>query len=115
MKKFFLMAAVAGLAACDSRDPAQSEPAQTETLSPTEAGAALPPPQRAEFAAAWAEACPEAEPVGRAFCKSLGLAEQNFTCDYGLGNDEDRRHTAELAPGDGKWVLADPANACSAE
>ena len=115
MKALALVAAIAGFTACDSQQPEQPEPARTADIAPTETGVALPPPRREQFAAAWAEACPDAEPVGKALCKSKGLTDPNFTCNYALGDDEYRRHTAELAPGDGEWVLANPANACNAE
>jgi hypothetical protein len=66
------------------------------------------------FGEAWAESCPDAQPVSTAVCRSKGFGEPNFVCSFGLGDDEARRHTAELAPGDGRWVLEDPVN-CSAE
>ena len=58
---------------------------------------------------------PNAQPVNKALCKTKGMGEADFLCDFGLGDDEFRRHNAELAPGDGKWVLADPENACRIE
>lgn len=100
------------VAACSSEDPEQARTAEAAGPAPEQERVTLPPPRREEFAAAWAEECPDAEPIGKALCKSKGLVDPNFTCNYGLGDDEYRRHTAELAPGDAKWELVDPAEAC---
>lgn len=112
-----LLPAVAlfALAACNAQEETPAEPVPTEAITPAETTAALPPPRREEFTAAWAEACPEAEPVSTALCKSKGLGEPGFTCDFGLGEDEYRRHTAELEPSGESWALVDPENACKVE
>lgn len=114
MKYILPLAALATLAACGSQKTEQ--PAPTAAATPAAAATpTMPPPRGEEFTAAWAKACPEAKPVNKALCKSKGLADPNFVCDFGLGEDEYRRNTAELAPRDGEWVLADPANACKAQ
>ena len=115
MRIFLPIAAAFALAACGSQEEVQSEPAQTETVAASNIDEAVPPPRREEFTAAWAEACPEAEPVGKALCKSKGIAEPGFTCDFGLGDDEYRRHTADLDPVEDTWALVDPQNACNVE
>lgn len=107
--------ALFALAACGSQEEAQPDPAPAEAAAPADTAATLPPPHREEFTAAWAEACPEAEPVSTALCKSKGLGVPGFTCDFGLGDDEYRRHTAELAAAGDGWALVDPENACIVE
>lgn len=115
MRILLPVAAMFTLVACGSQEEAPAEPVPTEATAPADTTETLPPPRREEFAAAWTEACPEAEPVGTALCKSKGLGNPGFTCDFGLGEDEYRRHTAELEPGEEAWVLVDPENACSVE
>ena len=113
MKKILPFAALIALAGCNSE---ASEPAPVETPTPTVARTpTLPAPNEEIFGAAYAKACPEAEPVSTSLCRSKGFGEENFICDYGLGDDEYRRHEAELAPGDGEWVIADAEAACAAE
>jgi hypothetical protein len=114
VKHFLPLAAIAILAACGTQQADETAPAVVATPT-ADATPTMTPPRREEFTAAWAEACPDAEPVGKALCKSKGLTDPNFTCDFALGDGEYRRHNAELAPQDGKWVLADPANACEVE
>lgn len=109
------LAAAFALAACGSQEEPPVEPVPTEAIAPADIVETLPPPRREEFTAAWSQACPEAEPVGTALCKSKGLGDPGFTCDFGLGEDEYRRHTTELEPVDGSWALVDPENSCSVE
>jgi hypothetical protein len=115
MKKLTVVAALAVLTACDSQEVEQPQAVQTATPAVTDTGSSLPPPRTAVFAEVWAEACPDAQPVSTALCRSKGFADPNFVCNFGLGDDEDRRHTAELAPGNGSWTLAEPATACGTE
>jgi hypothetical protein len=115
MKILLPLAALLAVGGCGSQEEAPTEPPRAdlstaETIGDNET---LPPPRREEFTAAWAQACPDAEPVSTALCKSKGLGDPGFTCDFGLGEDEYRRHTAELLPGDKEWTLVDPDNACS--
>lgn len=115
MRHFLPVAVVFALAGCGSPEEAQTEAAQTQAAAPAGITESLTPPRREEFTAAWAEACPEAEPVGKALCKSKGMGDPGFTCDFALGEDEYRRNTAELEPRDDRWALVDPENACSVE
>jgi hypothetical protein len=108
-----LFAAQLALAGCNSE---ASEPAPVETPAPVAAPTpTLPAPNEDIFAQAYAQACPDAEPVSTSICRSKGFGAEGFICDYGLGNDEYRRHKAELAPGDGEWLIADAEAACAAE
>jgi hypothetical protein len=75
----------------------------------------MPPPDKEIFAEAYAEACSGGKPVSTALCRSEGLGKKGFICDYGLGNDEYRRHTASVVPSDGKWTLAEPEKICAAD
>lgn len=113
MKKAVVSLATAvALSACGSQAP-EDQP-QTPAVTETRSADSLPPPRTDEFAAAWAEACPDAEKVGKALCKSKGLTAPGFTCDFSLGDEEYRRHTAELIPGDGNWVVSNPEETCQA-
>ncbi len=113
MRILFVSVAVLALAACNSQQPAQPAPsaAPTPTAEPTPT---LPPPDKAAFAAAYAKACPKAKKVSTAVCVSQGFGKPGFSCGFGLGDDPYQRYHANLEPGDGKWVLADPDTACSA-
>ena len=113
MKYLLPLAALILVSACDTQ-PAANAPAATATPVPTVTPAMLPP-GRKEFTAAWTKACPEAKPVNKALCKSKGMTDSNFTCNFALGDDEYRRNTTERTPRDGQWVLADPATACKAK
>jgi hypothetical protein len=111
VKKFLVCAAFVALAACGSQQP-QPTPTATPTPTPTATTPKLPAPDKDTFAAAFAAACPHAQKVSTALCQSAGFGKQGFVCNYGLGDDKYRRNTANLAPGDGKWVLADPKKDC---
>ena len=113
--RFTIVFCALALAACGSNEAPVPEalPEQAATTEP--ASEAISPPRRAELAAAWAMACPDAEPANKGLCKSKGMGDPGFTCDFALGDDEYRRYTAELIQSDGKWVLADPENACAIE
>lgn len=114
VKNIALLLPLFALAACSS-EPANDSaaaPAATPTVTTTPS---LSPPRREEFTAAWAKACPEAKPVSTALCKSKGLGDPNFTCEFGVGEDEYRRNTAELTAGEGEWILVNAPAACEAE
>ena len=113
MKKFvFVTAAFIALSACGSQQPAPApKPTPSATADPEPT---LPPPTKETFAAAYAEACPKAKKVSTADCQSQGFGKEGFSCGFGLGDDPYQRYNANLEPGDGKWVLADPATACAA-
>lgn len=111
--RFAIVLCAAALAACGSDEtPATDElpgqPAIEDQVTQT-----IPPPRREEFATAWAEACPDAEPANKGLCKSKGFGDPDFTCDFALGDGEYRRNTAELTQSDGRWVLVDPETACT--
>ena len=112
MRSLFVCAALFALAACNSEEPVEPAPVETPVVEPTPT---LPAPGTEAFAAAYAKVCPDAEPVNSAVCKSKGLGETGFICDFALGDDEYRRNTAELSPGEGEWILSDAENACTAE
>lgn len=104
-----MMIGVAALAACSQES---APPAAEETPVAIEAGPTLAPPGEAEFKAAWSDACHSAEPVSTALCKSKGLTDPGFECDFGLGEDEYRRHAADLTRGQDRWELANAEQAC---
>ncbi len=115
MKIVAILPITVALAACDTQQPAQPNPrrrnrpprSRRARVSARLTAKSSPPPGR--------RPAPNAQPVNKALCKTKGMGEADFLCDFGLGDDEFRRHNAELAPGDGKWVLADPENACRIE
>jgi len=114
VKKLFACVAFVTVAACSSGS-AEPTPAETQAAAPAPViTPSLSPPDEAVFAAAFAEGCPDAEKVSTAECKSQGFGKTGFSCDYGLGDDEYRRHKATLVPGDGKWTLAEPEKTCAA-
>lgn len=115
MRTIFAFAAVATLAACGSQEPApEPQPTASVAAALPEPEPSLPAPDEAIFAETFAEACPDAPKVSTSICRSHGFGKQGFTCDYGLGDDEYRRNSLDLVPGDGKWVVAEPEKACAA-
>jgi hypothetical protein len=112
VKKLVACLALATLAACGSEQPAP-EPTQAAAPAPV-ASPSMPPPDEAVFAATYAEGCPKAEKVATSMCKSEGLGKDGFICDYRLGSKDAAQRTTSITPGDGKWKLADPDNACAA-
>ncbi len=115
MRKILVCATLAALAACNSPETAEPAPVETTAVVAPPVEPTMPPPDEAAFAAAYAEGCPGALAVSTSLCKSKGMGEEGFLCDYGLGKDEYRRNKAELLPGDGKWVLAEPEKICAAD
>lgn len=113
--RFFIVLGVLAVAACGPSDTPAPEVAPAQITAAEPAAKTVPPPRDEQFAAAWAEACPGAEPANKGLCKSKGLGTSGFTCDFALGDGEYRRHTADLTLEDGQWVLADPENACMIE
>ena len=110
MKTIALLLPLALLAACNEQAAPVPEPTGAVEALPTEG---LSAPGREAFADAFAEACPDAEPVSTALCKRAGMGSPDMICDYGLGEDEYRRNTAVMTARDGAWVIADPAAVCS--
>jgi hypothetical protein len=113
MRTLFACAALVALAACNSEEPAEPAPAETQVALPVEPSMA--PPDEAIFTAAHAEACPNAQPVSVAECKSRGLGKEGFICEYGLGDDEYLRNKATVVPVEREWVLAEPEKVCAAD
>jgi len=101
------------LAACGS-EPAP-EPAETQAAAPAPEPTkpALPAPDEEIFAETFAAACPDAEPVATSVCRSMGMGQTDFSCKYGLGEDNNLRHDATLTPGEGEWTLVDPEATCA--
>ena len=113
MRTLFVCAALAALAACNSQEPAEPAPAETvAAVEPVEPS--LPTPDEEVFAAVYTEACGGAPEVSTSLCRSQGFGKDGFTCEYGLGDDENRRNKATIVPGDGKWTLAAPEKTCAA-
>lgn len=108
--RYSIMLCALAVAACGSNEVPAPEETTEQAIAPTVA--TIPPPRREELSAAWSEACPDAEPANKGLCKSMGLGDPDFTCDFALGDGEYRRYTVELTQSDGKWVLVDPENAC---
>jgi len=113
MRSLFVCVALAALAACNS--PEAAEPAPVETPAVAAPEPTMAPPNEETFAAAFAEACTEAPKVSTSLCRSAGFGKEGFICEYGLGDDEYRRHRATVVPGDGKWTLAEPEKICAAD
>ena len=114
MKSFFACAALVALAACNSQEAAEPAPAETQAVAPP-VEPTMPPPDEEWFAAAFAEACPDAPEVSTALCRSQGFGKEGVTCEYGLGDDEYRRNKATVVPGDGNWTFAEPEKTCAPE
>lgn len=110
MKKLLLILPLALLAACGEEPAPAPEPTPEAPPLATEG---LPAPNQEIFSEAFAEACPDAEPVSTAVCRRTGLGSPDFVCDYGLGEDEYRRNSAVLTAQDGEWVIAD-TSVCAA-
>ena len=113
MRPFFACAAVFALAACNSEAPVEPEAVQAQVALPIKPS--MPAPDEELFAATYAEACGESQPVSGSLCKSQGFGKEGFVCEYGLGEDEYRRNTATIVPEEGKWVLAEPEKTCAAD
>lgn len=111
MIRYSIAVLALAIAACGEEPEAEAvvlpEPVPTVAATPS-----LSPPTQDTFAAAFAEACPEAKPVNTSLCKSRGMGSNMFVCEYGLGEDEYLRHEADLEPQDGEWVIADPEAVC---
>ena len=106
-----LIAAVGVLAACSAEPTA--EPTPTTAPEPV-ATASLKAPDQALFTQLYAEACPDAKPVGKAVCLRAGMGSSEVNCDYALGDDEFLRNKATLVAGDGSWSLKDAPALCEA-
>ncbi len=106
--------ATLALAGCgdSAAEPEAPAPAETaEVVAPEEDS--LPPADRDSFAAAFAAACPAAEPVNNASCQAMGMGSDSFLCEYGLGDDEYLRHKGVVSQGEDGYVLDDPETVCA--
>jgi hypothetical protein len=115
MKKVAFTALLASLALAACGEPS-AQPAPVETpvaAAPEPTEPALPAPDQAIFSEAFTKACPNAESIAIASCRSMGLGEKDFMCEYGLGDDKNLRHKATLTPGDGEWTVADAETTCA--
>ncbi len=89
-------------------------PAPAETTAMSEASeSTLHPPDREKFAERFAAACPAAPAISTAICRAKGMGSHDFTCDYGLGEDEYRRHKAILHEVDGEWEIENAEQVCA--
>ena len=114
MKKVAFTALLASLALAACGEPsAQPAPVETPVAAAEPAEPALPAPDQEIFSEVFAKACPDAKTVAISSCRSMGLGETDFMCEYGLGEDEHLRHKATLTPGDGEWTVADAEKTCA--
>jgi len=112
MTRFILILSPLALAAC-AQEPAEA-PAPVETTAiEEEIGPTLHPPDRDKFAERFAVACPAAPQISTAMCRAQGMGSHDFTCEYGLGDDEYMRHEAVLQEVDGEWEVEDPDAVCA--
>lgn len=103
------------LAAC-SEAPAEDgskAPTAKEMQAAIEKGGKLAPPTRDTFAEKFAAACPKQEPVNKANCLAQGMGSHDFTCEYGLGDDEYLRHEGVLSEVEGEYVLLETEKVCA--
>jgi len=78
-------------------------------------GPKLAPPTRDLFAEKFAAACPDKKSVNNALCKAQGMGSHDFTCEYGLGDDEYMRFEGVLSEVDGEYQLLNPETVCAQE
>lgn len=104
------------LGAC-SEGPAEEAEAKAPTAREVEAaikeGSKLAPPTHDTFAEKYAAACPSQKKVNQALCKAQGMGSHDFTCEYGLGDDEYLRHEGTLSEVEGEYVLQDTDTVCA--
>jgi hypothetical protein len=109
VKNILVCAALIALSACGQQ--ATPTPTPTATPTPTDTTPALPPPDKASFAALYKKACPTAKPVNAVVCQSEGFGKEGFVCKFGF--DGYARYSATVEPSDGQWALADADKACA--
>lgn len=104
------------LGACSEAPAAEAEP-KAPTAREVEAaiakGGKLAPPNRDTFAEKFAAACPAKKPVNQAECRAQGMGSHDFTCKYGLGDDEYLRYEGVLSEVEGEYVLQDTDTVCA--
>jgi hypothetical protein len=104
------------LGACSegpAEDAERKAPTAREMAAAIEEGGKLAPPNRDVFAEKFAAACPSQKPVNNADCRAQGMGSHDFTCKYGLGEDEYLRHEGTLSEVEGEYVLLDPETVCA--
>ena len=106
-----LLLPLALLAACGEEPAPAPAPAETATPEPTPT---LPAPDEELFKAAFAAACPAAEPVNSSICKRA-MGAPTASCEYGLGDDTALRHKATLAADEAGtgWTISEPETVCA--
>ncbi len=114
MKKIAFLLPVLALAACSGEPAAEPTTAPTATAPAPVVTPSLKAPDQALFTGIYADACPEAKPVGKAVCRRAGMGSTEVNCDYALGDDEYLRNKATLVAVDGEWTLKDAAAVCEA-
>lgn len=112
MRIAFIALSLAALTACGERDETPA-PVATQAPAPV-VTPSLPAPDQALFTSLYAEACPEAKPVGKAVCLRAGMGSSEVNCEYALGDDEYLRNKATLVAVDGAWTVKDAAAVCEA-
>lgn len=110
----FTLALPLAFVAC-SEDASQTSaaPEAQAASEPVKAGPRLSPPDRDLFAERFAEACPDAEAVNEVSCLAQGMGSHDFTCEFGLGEDEVLRYEGVLSEVDGEYVLQDADSVCA--
>lgn len=100
------------VAACSEEVAEAPAPVETTAVQ-EEVGPTLHPPDRDKFAERFAAACPSAQEISTAMCRAQGMGSHDFTCEYGLGDDEYMRHEAVLHEVDGEWEVENPEEVCA--
>jgi hypothetical protein len=115
MIRLIALSSLLALAACGEA-PAQEgpkKPTANDLKAAIEQGGRIAPPTRDTFAEKFAAACPSQKPVNKADCRAQGMGSHDFTCKYGLGDDEYLRHEGVLSEQDGEYVLLESEKVCA--
>ena len=116
-RTLFLLSPLALVLGACSESPAEDAEPKAPTAREMEAaikeGGKLAPPNRDTFAEKFAAACPSQKKVNKALCQAQGMGSHDFTCEYGLGDDEYLRHEGVLSEVEGEYVLQDPETVCA--
>lgn len=108
------IALVLGACSQGAEDDAEPKaPTVREMQAAIDKGGKLAPPTRDTFAEKFAAACSEQKPVNKAVCRAQGMGSHDFTCEYGLGDDEYLRHEGVLSEVEGEYVLIEPETVCA--
>jgi len=112
MTRIFLVLSPLALAACSEEVAETSAPIEPTAVK-AEVKPTLHPPDSEKFSGLFAEACPSAKTISTSMCRAQGMGSHDFTCEYGLGNDEYMRHEAILHEVEGKWEIENPESVCA--